>query len=245
MHTQSMQKSWLTLGGSVISLFVVVSLYLNTERQQLRTTFQVSLRSLLPVMVGSSPGNVDTNRWSMPAYQDKIAAWPGQQASITLDEADFADYQQAIESNHAAGNLELPDSYGLVHDAPLFITQLKEGLASLGDHHGQLQGLRPILQPQLFAVNFHASDRTSIERYANRQHLSEGALEFRYLDPSTVELLSGFRRVLIDDIATTEGNQVAVDDEGNPTGERLPRPGLEVAPGGGRYWIEDPNAALW
>lgn len=240
-----MQKSWLTLGGSVISLVAVVSLYLNTERQQPRVTFQVSLQPLLPILVGSSPGSVDSDRWSLPAYQDYVAAWQETQAAITLDESDLAAHQEAIEANNTAGDLELPDSYGLVQDTPLFITQLRQGLASLSDHQGQLRGLGPILQPRIFTVSFRPSDRLSIERYANRQHLPDDVLEFRYLDPNTIELLSGFRRVLIDDIAAAESDLLAPDGENTATGDRLLRPGLEVAPGGGRYWIEDPNAAWW
>ena len=237
-----MQKSWLILGGSVISLLAVISLYSTAERQQPRATFQVSLQPLLPVLVNISPMSVDANRWSMPSYQDYIAAWQGRQAAITLNETDLAAHQKAIEGNSTADNLELSDSYGSVHSAPFFITQLKQGLASLRNRPEQLSGLQPILQSSMFAVSFRSSDQAYIERYANRHHASEDALEFQYLDTNTIEMLMGFRRGLVDDIAAAEGD---FTDQAASPGEELPRPGLEVAPGGGQYWIEDPNAAWW
>ena len=244
-----MRKSWLTLGGSVVSLLAVVSLYFNTEQQPPETNLPVPFQAFLPQTILNSLASPDTsseaNHWAMPAYQDYIAAWQDKHATITLDQADLTEHQAAVEEDSPANELELPDSYGLVHNTPLLITHLRQGLASLSDRPEELRGQSFALRPRLFAVSFRPSDRSSIERYANRQHSSEGVLEFKYIDPNTIELLSGFRRVLIDDIAAAEGDLLTPDSKAALTGEGLPRAGLEVAPGGGQYWIEDPNAALW
>ena len=241
-----MPKSWFTLGGSVLFLIAVISLYLNTEGQRTGESFQTSLQSMLPAVLASTSPNIDISangdRWAMPSYQEQIAVWQAQQADITLEETDLATSQTSPAADKST-SLTLSDAEVLAQNSPHFLTHLQQGLASLSDS-GSLQALPPMLRSRLSEVSFQPSDQTSIERYANRQNLSEDAPELHFLDSGTIELLLSFRRVLLDDPAEAEPNMVCRSETNATTGEEVQKC-LEIAPGGGRYWLEDPNAAWW
>jgi hypothetical protein len=243
---RSMPKSWFTLGGSVIFLIAVLSLYLNTERQRTGESFQTSLQSMLPAVLASTSPNMDisTNgdRWAMPSYQEQIAAWQAQHTNIALDETDLTPPQSPTDADETV-SLTLSDAEVLAQSQPQFLNHLKQGLASLSEPSG-LRTLQPMLRSRLSGVSFQASDQTSIERYANRQNLSGDAPELHFLDSGTIELLLSFRRVLLDDTAEADPNMVCRSETNATTGEEIQKC-LEIAPGGGRYWLEDPNAAWW
>jgi hypothetical protein len=60
------------------------------------------------------------------------------------------------------------------------------------------------------------------------------------LDQQTFEFLFRLQRAVTDDVLTQKSDgKVETDFEQNA------EPQLEVAPGGGDYWIEDPDAAWW
>jgi len=241
-----MPKSWFTLGGSVIFLITVLSLYLNTERQRTGESFQTSLQSMLPAVLASNSPNMDisTNgdRWAMPSYQEQIAAWHAQHTNITLDETELATPQALTDADEAA-SFTLSDAVVLVQSKPQFIAHLKQGLASLSDPNS-LPALQPMLRSRLSGVSFQPSDRSTIDRYANRQSLSGDTPELHLLDSGTIELLLSFRRVLIDDASEAAPNMVCRSETNATTGEEFQKC-LETAPGGGLYWLEDPNAAWW
>ncbi|RZM79380.1 hypothetical protein [Leptolyngbya iicbica] len=242
-----MPKSWFTLGGSIVFLVTVVALYFSTEQQRTGERLETSLQSLLPAVIASTSPAMDISangdRWAMPSYQEQIAAWQNQQANITLDETDLATPQGSSTTDESP-SLQLSDADVVVQNTPDFIAHLKQGLASLSDRQDGLQRLRPMLGTRSAAISFQPSDHISIERYANRQHLLEGTPELNFLDAGAIELLLSFRRVLIEDIADVGENTFCYPAEDAATGEEQPIC-LEVAPGGGRYWLEDPNAAWW
>ncbi|WP_204138717.1 hypothetical protein [Halomicronema sp. CCY15110] len=244
-----MPKSWFTLGGSVIFLIAVISLYLSTERQRTGESFQTSLQSVLPSVLASTSPNIDISangdRWAMPSYQEQIADWQAQYTNITLDETDLTTPQTPTDADETA-SLTLSDAEVLVQNRPQFLNHLKQGLESLSDPSG-LRALQPMLRSRLSEVSFQPSDQTSIERYANRQHLSGDAPELQYLDSGTIESLLSFRRILLEDVADAEASVICRTETAPDTGEEL-QTCIEVAPLGNRYsqyWIDDPNAAWW
>lgn len=241
-----MPKPWLALGGSVISLFSVTSLYLSAGQPQTEVKFRTSLAPLLSTIAHnallSTAVDSTTSRWALPAYQDDGVAWQAQQTNITLQPADIEAYQKSLEGDGTVP--EVASEPLPTQNTPLFITRLRNGFLGFGDRDESLSIFQPILQYKIVTVGFRPGDQAMIERYANRHHLSPSSFELQSLDPAAIQLLSGFRRVLTEDIVTDEG---ALGEPGQEllTDEESPQSGLQVAPGGGRYWIEDPNAAWW
>ena len=245
-----MPKSWFTLGGSIVFLLTVISLFINTEQQRTGENFQLSLQSMLPAVLASTSPNIDISadgdRWAMPSYQEQIADWQAQQAGITLDETDLT-APEAIMTADGSAPVALSDVDGLVQNQPDFLTHLRQGLASLSARPDDQQALQPMLRSPLSRVSFQSSDRASIERYANRQHLSVDAPELRYLDAETMGSLLSFRRVLVEEATEAEASVICRSETDVTTGEEI-ETCIEVAPLGNRYsqyWIDDPNALWW
>lgn len=216
-----------------------MSLHLNTQRQQAVNQFEASIRSALPSLMQARPWVDGTDA---PAsvrgwldYDDGGAAHEAQHPAIALSPQDVASAQSVATSEH----FEFTDRVGNSFEAPdaLFWLSLirREGLPA--------DELQPILQHSTIAIGFRASDQDLIERYANRQHLPQADAQWQYFDPTIVESLSNQRRLVPEAIAADADSQpgelpTATDDD-------APNRTPEVAPGGGKYWAEDPNAAWW
>jgi len=119
-------------------------------------------------------------------------------------------------------------------------------MIQVGQPGPEVEGLRPILKHSFATIGFRADDQAIIQRYANRSQLPQAETQGQYFDPTVVALLAGQRRVVNDTIAPDDTEPDAgLDNQATSVGEDLPRWQQEVAPGGGKYWTEDPNAAWW
>lgn len=234
-----MPKSWFSLGGIVVSLISVISLHLNNIRQPLVSEFGTSINSVLPTLTRALlPKGTDdftANDWRLPSYHEYTAERQAQLAAANVGPQD-AETTQAVSPSEQIEFADLVGNYFLIQDSPFWITQLRpEAL--------EAEGLKPILGHSIVTIGFQLQDQELIQRYANQQHLPQPDAPWQYFDPKVVQSLLGHRRVVTEDLAadTAELHGEPVD----AIGTEPPRHRQEVAPGGGKYWTEDPNAAWW
>jgi len=240
-----MPKSWLVLSSVGVSLVSVMSLHLSSGRPQIVNQFEASLHTLMSSVVSShlwsDDGSSTFNTWKLPSYQDYVAAWQAQQPGVTLelkalelDQATTEAKPQAAVDSSASPLLETrPSSW---------VSQFQRRLTR-DDRPESRQYLKPIFRQRIITVGFQANDDEVLKRYANRHHLSQSTIEWRYFDPAAIERLSGQRRVITENVVAEHIEQALSDS--STASDLWPQHHLEVAPGGGQYWIEDPNAAWW
>lgn len=201
-----------------------MSLHLNTQRQQAVNQFEVSVRSALPSLMQALPWADDAadpaGAGGLLAYQDDGTAPAAQHPEIALRPQDVVSAQLAATSNPLELT-EVVDNNFWAADFSFWVSPIRrEGLPA--------DGFKPMLPHRMITIGFRASDQPLIERYANQQHLSQADAQWQYFDPTLVESLAGQRRVVTEAI-----------------GDESPNRTPEVAPGGGKYWADDPNAAWW
>ncbi|MEM9769962.1 MAG: hypothetical protein AAF892_19045 [Cyanobacteria bacterium P01_D01_bin.71] len=184
------------------------------------------------------------NVWQLPSYREYVAGRTSSRVAIRLSEQDLQLEPESQSSTIAFQPSDLVNS-GLEPSAQRFsFAWFKQEVVGVSDHQAVTR-LRPMLNSGPAAVYFKASDQQLINRYANNHHLPQLSSGWQRFDASAVELLAGFRRVVTE-------QEVVLADEPSPSanradaaGNELPQRDLQVAPGGGQYWIEDPNAAWW
>ena len=229
-----MPRYWFLLSAFVLSGLSVVTVRLGVGQKDATLQSLVSHPKVIVsplVHLEGQAGDLYTvkGQWTLQPYKP----------IVRMRQLSFRERAQLMRQKLAAQDAIAQAQSPLSADAPLtdvpsFISRFSDSLARVSDLGKELLVVVPA---GVRGITFHDHDLET-SWYDDGRNLRPS--EWQYFDESAIEILTSFRRIIGGDIDESQDIDLA-------TGEDLPPwfEDLEVAPGGGRYWLEDPHAAWW